>query len=206
MVKAFVDGEDIHTSTAAKVFNVDVDDVTSELRKRAKAVNFGIMYGIGEYSLSQDLGISVAQAKRYISDYLASYPAIDAYLKGTIKQAYEDGYVTTIFGRRRYITELKSPKKPLRSFGERVAMNSPIQGSAADIIKIAMINVDKRLHEAGIDAHLILQVHDELIIESHPDCADEALEILRFEMENAVSLIVPMDVDISYGTTWFECK
>ena len=206
MVKAFVDGEDIHTSTAAKVFNVDVDDVTSELRKRAKAVNFGIMYGIGEYSLSQDLGISVAQAKRYISDYLASYPAIDAYLKGTIKQAYEDGFVTTIFGRRRYITELKSPKKPLRSFGERVAMNSPIQGSAADIIKIAMINVDKRLHEAGIDAHLILQVHDELIIEANPDCADEALDILRTEMEGAISLAVPMDVDISCGETWFECK
>ncbi|MBQ9080442.1 MAG: DNA polymerase I [Clostridia bacterium] len=206
MTQAFLSGEDIHTSTAATVFNVELDDVTSELRKRAKAVNFGIMYGIGEYSLSQDLGISVAQAKRYIADYLASYPAIDAYLKGTIKQAYEDGYVTTIFGRRRYITELKSQKRPLRAFGERVAMNSPIQGSAADIIKIAMINVDRRLRESGIDAHLILQVHDELLIESHRDCADEALDILRTEMEGAISLSVPMDVDISCGDTWFECK
>jgi DNA polymerase-1 len=206
MLWAYENGVDIHSQTASQVFGAELESVTAQMRSRAKAVNFGIMYGIGEYSLSQDLGISVAQAKRYIADYLASYPAIDAYLKGTIKQAYEDGYVTTIFGRRRYITELKSPKKPLRSFGERVAMNSPIQGSAADIIKIAMINVDKRLHEAGIDAHLILQVHDELIIEAHSDCADEALDILQTEMEGAISLAVPMDVDISCGATWFECK
>ncbi len=206
MTEAFVSGKDIHASTAATVFNVEPDEVTGELRKRAKAVNFGIMYGIGEYSLSQDLGISVAQAKRYIGDYLASYPAIDAYLKGAVKKAYEDGYVTTIFGRRRYIPELKSQKKPLRSFGERVAMNSPIQGSAADIIKIAMINVNKRLRETGIDARLILQVHDELIIETHRNCADQAFQILKDEMEGAVALSVPMEVEISRGDTWFECK
>jgi len=206
MTEAFISGKDIHTSTAATVFNVDPDEVTGELRKRAKAVNFGIMYGIGEYSLSQDLGISVAQAKRYIADYLASYPAIDAYLKGTVKQAYEDGYVTTLFGRRRYITELKSQKRPLRAFGERVAMNSPIQGSAADIIKVAMINVNKRLSKAGIDARLILQVHDELIIEAHRDCADIAFDVLKNEMEGAIKLSVPLDVEICQGDTWFECK
>lgn len=206
MTAAFVEGRDIHTSTAATVFNVPPDDVTSDLRKRAKAVNFGIMYGIGEYSLSQDIGISVAQAKRYISDYLASYPAIDAYLKGTVAEAYDKGFVTTVFGRRRYIPELRAQKRQLRSFGERVAMNSPIQGSAADIIKIAMINVERRLLDAGIDARLILQVHDELVIEAHRSCADRAFEILKTEMEGAVALSVPLDVEISCGDTWFECK
>ena len=206
MISAFLSGADIHTSTAATVFGVTPDEVTPELRKRAKAVNFGIMYGIGEYSLSQDLGISVAQAKRYIGDYLASYPAIDAYLKQTIRRAYEDGYVTTIFGRRRYITELASSKHQLRAFGERVAMNSPIQGSAADIIKIAMINVEKRLRESGIDAKLILQVHDELIIEASRECADEARTILREEMEGAVDLPVPLTVDVEQGDCWFDCK
>ncbi len=206
MIKAFLSGVDIHTDTASVVFNVSPNEVTSDLRKRAKAVNFGIMYGIGEYSLSQDLGISVAQAKRYISSYLAGYPAIDEYLKNTVKQAYEQGYVTTLFGRRRYITELSSQKRPLRAFGERVAMNSPIQGSAADIIKIAMINVDKKLKEAAIDAHLVLQVHDELIVEAHKDCADKAFDILKTEMESAALLSVPMNVEICRGKTWYECK
>lgn len=206
MIDAFLSGEDIHTSTASAVFGVHLDAVTSEHRKRAKAVNFGIMYGIGEYSLSQDLGISVAQAKRYIESYLASYPEIDAYLKDTIQQAYKDGYVTTIFGRRRYISELKAQNRNLKSFGERVAMNSPIQGSAADIIKIAMINVSRKLKECNIDARLILQVHDELLIEANKNCAAEAFEILKTEMENAVSLKVPLDVDIHIGENWFECK
>ena len=206
MIDAFLSGEDIHTSTASAVFDVPLDAVTSELRKRAKAVNFGIMYGIGEYSLSQDLGISVAQATRYIESYLASYPEIDAYLKETIQKAYNDGYVTTIFGRRRYISELKAQNRNLKSFGERVAMNSPIQGSAADIIKIAMINVSRKLKESNIDARLILQVHDELLIEANKNCVAEAFEILKTEMENAVSLKVPLDVDIHIGENWFECK
>jgi len=206
MIDAFLSGEDIHTSTASAVFNVPLESVTSEHRKRAKAVNFGIMYGIGEYSLSQDLGITVAQAKQYIESYLASYPEIDSYLKETIQQAYNDGYVTTIFGRRRYISELKAQNHNLKSFGERVAMNSPIQGSAADIIKIAMINVSCKLKESNIDARLILQVHDELLIESNKNCADEAFKILKEEMENAVSLKVPLDVDIHMGENWFDCK
>lgn len=206
MINAFLSGADIHTSTAATVFGVRPSEVTPELRKRAKAVNFGIMYGIGEFSLSQDLGISVAAAKRYIESYLASYPEIDGYLKDTIKKAYEDGYVTTMFGRRRYIPELKAQNHNLRSFGERVAMNSPIQGTAADIIKIAMINVSRRLKESGIDAKLILQVHDELLIEANKNCADTAMAMLKEEMESAAAFRVPLNVEINKGENWFDCK
>ncbi|MBQ7294302.1 MAG: DNA polymerase I [Clostridia bacterium] len=206
MIDAFKSGEDIHTSTAAKVFGVELDDVTPELRKRAKAVNFGIVYGIGDFSLSQDLKITRNQAREYIDNYLLTYSGVDSYLKNIVKSAYESGYVTTAFGRRRYIPELEGHNKMLKKFGERVAMNSPIQGTAADIIKIAMINVDRKLREKQIDAKLILQVHDELIVEAHRDCADEALEILQNEMENAVKLSVPLDVEIGVGENWYDCK
>ena len=206
MIKAFREGVDVHTSTAATVFGVDESAVTSELRKRAKAVNFGIMYGIGAFSLSDDIGVSRAEAQAYIDQYLAGYPGIDAYLKETIKHAYEDGYVTTLFGRRRYIPELKASNGMQRKFGERVAMNSPIQGTAADIIKLAMVRVHNRLKEEGIDARLILQVHDELLIEADKSCADEALGLLREEMENAVKLSVPLDVGIAMGENWFDAK
>ena len=206
MIEAFKSGEDIHTSTASKVFGVEPEDVTIELRKRAKAVNFGIVYGIGDFSLSQDLKITRNQAREYIDNYLATYAGVDNYLKNIVKSAYECGYVTTVFGRRRYIPELEGHNKMLKKFGERVAMNSPIQGTAADIIKIAMINVDKKLREKQIDAKLILQVHDELLVEAHRDCADEALEILRYEMENAVKLSVPLDVEVGVGENWYDCK
>ena len=206
MIRAFREGVDVHTSTAATVFGVAESAVTSELRKRAKAVNFGIMYGIGAFSLSDDIGVSRAEAQAYIDQYLAGYPGIDAYLQETIKQAYEDGYVTTLFGRRRYIPELKASNGMQRKFGERVAMNSPIQGTAADIIKLAMVRVHNRLKEEGIDARLILQVHDELLIEAHRSVADRALEILKHEMENAVSYSVPLDVDIHIGNSWYEAK
>ncbi len=206
MISAFKSGYDIHTATAATVFGVAEKDVDIELRKRAKAVNFGIVYGIGEFSLSQDLGISRAAAKKYIESYLAAYPLVGAYLKGIIESAYEHGFVTTLFGRRRYIPELAGQNKMLKKFGERVAMNSPIQGSAADIIKIAMIKVSEKLKESGIDARLILQVHDELILESNIDCADRAAEILSECMENAVSLAVPLSADSCMGKTWYECK
>ena len=206
MIEAFLSGEDIHTSTASKVFGVSIDEVTPELRKRAKAVNFGIVYGIGDFSLSQDLKITRNQAREYIDSYLATYADVDAYLKNIVVSAYENGYVTTEFGRRRYIPELEGHNKMLKKFGERVAMNSPIQGTAADIIKIAMINVDQKLRERGIDARLILQVHDELLVETHRDCADEALEILRYEMENAVKLSVPLDVEVGVGENWYDCK
>lgn len=206
MIDAFKSGEDIHTSTASKVFGVSPDDVTVELRKRAKAVNFGIVYGIGDFSLSQDLKITRNQAREYIDNYLATYAGVDAYLKNIVISAYDCGYVTTAFGRRRYIPELEGHNKMLKKFGERVAMNSPIQGTAADIIKIAMINVDKKLRESGLDAKLILQVHDELLVEAHRDCADEALEILRKEMENAVKLSVLLDVEVGVGENWYDCK
>ncbi len=206
MISAFMQGADIHTSTAAAVFDVDTSDVTLEMRKKAKAVNFGIMYGIGAFSLSDDIGVSRAEAQVFIDKYLNSYPAIDAYLKDTIRQAYESGYVTTLFGRRRYIPELAGTNKMQQKFGERVAMNSPIQGTAADIIKLAMIRVHKRLQQSGIDARLILQVHDELLIEAHKDCAEEARQILREEMESAVNYSVPLEVDIHIGQNWYEAK
>ncbi len=205
MIEAFKNGEDIHTSTASKVFGVAPEAVTPELRKRAKAVNFGIVYGIGDFSLAEDLHISRAHAREYIDSYLANYPAIDNYLKNIKRSAYECGYVTTAFGRRRYIPELKESNKIRRAFGERVAMNSPIQGSAADIIKIAMIRVAKRLSEEKLDARLILQVHDELLIEAAADVADEVLALLQSEMENAVKVSVPLDVEVGVGLTWFDC-
>ncbi|MBO5897808.1 MAG: DNA polymerase I [Clostridia bacterium] len=206
MCAAFRDGTDIHTSTAAKVFGIAPENVSLEMRKSAKAINFGILYGMGEFSLAEDLHISRKAAKEYIDSYLATYPKIDEYLTNIKAEAAEKGFVTTMFGRRRYIPELSSPNKMVRGFGERVAMNSPIQGSAADIIKIAMIAVDRRLKESGMDAKLILQVHDELLIEADKSCADEALALLREEMENAVKLSVPLDVGIAMGENWFDAK
>lgn len=204
LIRAFIDGEDIHTSTASAVFGVSKEAVTPILRKRAKAVNFGIVYGIGDFSLSQDLGISVKQAKEYIESYLANYPGVSAYLRDIVESAKKNGYVDTLYGRRRFIPELSGKNAMLRKFGERVAMNSPIQGSAADIIKIAMINVSRRLSEEGLEAKMILQVHDELIVESSLECADRVSSVLREEMENAVSLPVPLTVDLSVGERWFE--
>ncbi|MBE6597080.1 MAG: DNA polymerase I [Ruminococcaceae bacterium] len=206
MIAAFAEGEDIHRSTAAAVFGVAPEAVTPELRKRAKAVNFGIVYGIGEFSLSEDLGISRAEAKRYIESYLEGFPRVAEYLSEVKEQARADGYVTTSFGRRRYIPELSASNKNLQHFGERVAMNSPIQGTAADIMKIAMINTARALKEADIDARLILQVHDELLLEAHAAVAEKAREILVREMESAVSLSVPLSVEANIGKTWYEAK
>ena len=206
MINGFKSGEDIHRITASQVFGVPMDRVTSELRKRAKAVNFGIVYGIGGYSLAMDIGVSKKEADQYIKSYFEKYPAISTYLTDIVDQAKKDGYVETVFGRRRYIPELTSSKAMLRAFGERVAMNSPIQGSSADIIKMAMVAVSKRLKEENLDAKLILQVHDELIIESNRSCADRAAEILKDTMENVVSLSVPLTVESSIGNSWFECK
>ncbi len=206
MISAFEHGADIHTATAAKVFRVPADAVTPEMRKRAKAVNFGIVYGIGAFSLSQDIHVSKKAAEQYIEDYLDNYPGVKAYLDGIKAEAKKKGFVTTLFGRRRYIPELTSAKKPEQAFGERVAMNSPIQGSAADIIKIAMVNTFDALKKSGYDARLILQVHDELIIETKRECADAVKELLSKEMENAVSLPVRLSVEVKNGDTWYECK
>jgi len=202
MRNAFKEGIDIHTATASRVFEVSKENVTLELRKRAKAINFGILYGMGEYSLSVDLGISVTQAKKYIASYLSSYPAIETYLTAIKEQAHKDGMVTTLYGRRRYIPEINAKNKNLQAFGERVAMNSPIQGSAADIIKIAMININREFKARGLDAHMILQVHDELIVEANKSCAEEAKGILQKLMENAVKLDIPLSVGITVGEYW----
>ncbi|MBO5269263.1 MAG: DNA polymerase I, partial [Clostridia bacterium] len=206
MRNAFIDGMDIHTSTASAVFGVPQEEVTLELRKRAKAVNFGIVYGIGDFSLAQDIGTSRKDAKAYIQSYFAAYPGIDAYLRDVVADAREKGYVETLFGRRRYIPELAGKNKMLQAFGERVAMNSPIQGTAADIIKIAMIRVSERLKASGLDARLILQVHDELLIEVSREHADEALDLLQYEMEHAADVGVPLDVEAAIGETWYDCK
>lgn len=206
MCEAFINGEDIHSSTASRVFNVGLDEVTPELRKRAKAINFGIVYGMGGYTLGADLGISKKEADEYIASYKSKFSGVSEYLSAIIESAYRNGYVTTMFGRRRYIPELTSGKAMLKNFGERVAMNSPIQGSAADIIKIAMVRVDRALKESGIDARLILQVHDELIIEASDADAPRAAEILQREMEGAASLTVPLTAEVSSGKTWFDCK
>ncbi len=204
MREAFVSGFDIHTDTASRVFSVAPEAVTVELRKKAKAINFGIMYGMGDYSLSEDLHISRAEAKSYIENYLHSYPDIQRYLDEIVKTAYANGYVTTKYGRRRYIPELAESNKMRKKFGERVAMNSPIQGTAADIMKLAMIRVHKHLSESSLDARLILQVHDELIIDAAADDAEAALALLCEEMQNAMLLSVPLDVEAHIGENWFS--
>lgn len=206
MVHAFNNGLDIHSITASQVFNVPIDEVTPLMRKNAKAVNFGIVYGIGEFSLGKDIHVSTREAKNYINSYFETYPDVHNYINTLVEDATEKGYARTMFGRIRYIPELASQNHNLRSFGKRVAMNSPIQGSAADIIKIAMINVYNALEEADIDAKLILQVHDELILESHVSCAEKAKEILKKEMENAIKLIVPLTADAAIGHNWLEAK
>ncbi len=207
MTEAFIKGEDIHTVTASQVFGIPTELVTPEMRKRAKAVNFGIVYGIGDFSLAGDIGVSRREAAKYIESYFAKYTGIAEYLHAAVEAAKNLGYVETIFGRRRYIPELTSSKAVLRKFGERVAMNSPIQGSSADIIKLAMINVSRALKDEGLDARLILQIHDELIVEASLDCAERASEILRREMENvAPSLTVPLTVDLQTGNSWYDCK
>lgn len=206
MQEAFSEGRDIHTSTAAQVFDIPEDFVTPEMRSAAKAVNFGIIYGIGAFSLSKDIGVTVAEAKRYIKNYLDNFPKVSEFMDKTVDYGIKNGYVTTLFGRRRYIPELSASNKVLQAFGKRAAMNAPIQGAAADIIKIAMVRVYKKLREEDLDARLILQVHDELIIEAAEKDKDRAEKILKDEMENAVKLAVPMTVDVNSGRSWFEAK
>ncbi len=206
MLSAFESGQDIHTSTAAKVFGLPDNMVTPELRSRAKAVNFGIVYGISAFSLSKDIGVSVKEADSYIRGYLALYSGIDRYMKDVVEQAKKDGYVTTMFGRRRYLPELTATNRNTRMFGERVARNMPIQGTAADIIKIAMIRVYKRLKKEQMRSRLILQVHDELIVEAPAEEADRAANLLSEEMQNAVKLSLPLVADAGMGKTWNEAK
>ena len=206
MCKAFIDNEDIHTITASQVFDMPVSMVTPIMRSRAKAVNFGIVYGIGAFSLAKDIGVTNKEASNYIKSYLGHYAKIDSYMKDIIERAKNDGYVETIFSRRRYLPELSASNHITRAFGERVARNAPIQGTAADIIKIAMVRVDKRLKEEGLSARLILQVHDELIVEAPAYEAMRVAMLLQEEMENAVKLNVPLVAEAKVGKTWFEAK
>ena len=206
MIEAFRNGADIHTITASQIFGIPQDILPASVRSRAKAINFGIVYGISAFSLSQDIGVSVKEAGEYIKNYLTTYSGVDRFMKHAVEEAKETGYAKTIYGRKREIAELKASNHNLRSFGERVAMNAPIQGSAADIIKIAMNRVYRRLKEENIDGRLILQVHDELLIEvSHQD-APRAKNILKEEMENAATLSVPLVVDIAEGKNWYDAK
>ena len=206
MINAFKNGEDIHTKTAGEVFNMPPLLVTPKMRSSAKAVNFGIVYGIGAFSLGQDIGVSRAEAQKYIDGYFATYPEIANYMNKAVETAKEKGFSCTMFGRRRYLPELKSSNGNLRAFGERVARNMPIQGTAADIIKLAMIKTRDKLLESGLDARVILQVHDELIVEAEESVAKEAGKILEQEMERAAELLVPLLVDIHRGRDWYTAK
>lgn len=206
LINAFKHHSDIHTKTASEVFNVPIDQVTPLMRSNAKAVNFGIVYGIGDFSLAQDLKISKSKAKEYIDTYFARYPNVKQYLEDIVIKAKEDLYVTTILNRRRYIPEIKARNKMVASFGERLAMNTPIQGSAADIIKLAMVKVYKKLKEENLKSTIILQVHDELILNVYKDELEIVKKLVKDEMENAIELKVPLEVDINIGETWYEAK
>ncbi len=206
MQEAFLSGKDIHRSTAAQVFDLPEDFVSDEMRRAAKAVNFGIIYGIGPFSLSKDIGVSVAEAKQYIANYLANYPKVSQFMDRTVEDGARNGYVTTIFGRRRYIPELNASNKMVQAFGKRAAMNAPIQGAAADIIKLAMVKVYKRIEEEKLDAKLILQVHDELILEVAEKDRERAEKLLKEEMEGAVRLAVPFTADVHSGHSWYDAK
>ena len=206
MQQAFLSGEDFHTVTAARVFHVPQDQVTHQMRSRAKAVNFGIVYGISAFSLSQDIGVTVAEAKEYMERYFATYTGVRQYMEQVVSQARERGYVETLWHRRRALPELKSSNFNMRSFGERVALNMPIQGTAADIMKLAMVAVRKRLRQELPEARLVLQVHDELIVECPEAQAETAAALLKEEMENVVSLSVPLTADAHWGRNWLEAK
>lgn len=205
MQESFISGKDIHTSTAAQVFGMPEDMVTPEMRRAAKAVNFGIVYGISAFSLAKDIDVSVAKADRYIKSYLSNFPKVKEFMDKAVADAESKGYSETIFGRRRYIPELAAKNKNIQSFGKRAAMNAPVQGAAADIIKIAMVKVFRRLRDEKLDAHLILQIHDELIIEASEKDSARAAQVLGEEMRNAVKLDIPLTADVEMGKSWFEC-
>ena len=206
MVEAFKNDEDIHKQVASKVLGIPIDEVTKEQRSSAKAVNFGIVYGISDFGLAQQLGISKKQAKQYIDQYLEKYSGIKSFMDNIIEEAKEKGYVETLFHRRRYITELSSNNYMVRQFGARAAMNTPIQGTAADIMKTAMINVYNKLKEQKLDAKLILQIHDELIIECKEEEKEIAKKILQDCMENVTKLEIPLKVEVSEAKDWYDAK
>ena len=206
MLEAFKNDEDIHVQAASKVLGIPKEEVTKEQRSSAKAVNFGIVYGISDFGLSEQLGISKKKAKEYIEQYLEKYSGIKKFMDDIVEIAKKQGYVETLFHRRRYIPEINSNNYMVRKFGERVAMNTPIQGTAADIMKIAMIDVYNKLKEENLDAKIILQVHDELMIECKKEDKEKVKTILKNCMENAITLLIPLKVETSEADNWYECK
>ncbi|MGB9608375.1 MAG: DNA polymerase, partial [bacterium] len=192
----------IHSLTASSLFGVPLEEVTEELRRRGKTVNFGIVYGISEFGLAKELGISEESAREYIEQYFKKFPKVKEYIDRTVEEAREKGYVRTIFGRKRPLPELSSSNRMVREFGKRAAINAPVQGSAADLIKLAMIKIHRRLKREGLPARLLLQVHDELLIETRKDIREYVKEILKEEMENAYPLSVPLVVKIGEGENW----
>ena len=206
MIEAFKHGQDIHAATAAKVYHVPLEEVTPQMRSSCKAVNFGIVYGISDFSLAQDIGVTRKEAGEFIKTYLDTYPGVKKYMEDIKQTGREQGYVSTLFGRRRALPELKSKNFNMRSFGERVAMNTPIQGTAADIIKIAMVRVRDRLLRDGLQSRLILQVHDELILEAPKDEQETAMHLLTEEMENAFRMDAPLVAEAKAGHSWYDAK
>ena len=204
MINAFKNNEDIHAVTASQIFNVNISEVTSAMRRQAKAVNFGIVYGISAFALANDLGISKKEAENYIASYFEKYSAVKNYLDNAVKTAKASGYAETMWGRRRYLPELKSKIFAVRSFGERVALNMPIQGSAADLIKVAMIKVDSELKKAGLTAGLLLQIHDELLLSAPANEAEKAAGILKNAMESAAELAVPLAVSLKICKDYYS--
>ena len=206
MQRAFIEGMDIHTATASQVFGVAPDEVTPLQRRHAKAVNFGIVYGISEFSLADDIGVSRYEARSYIDSYLANYRGVRAYMKQVVADARQTGYTKTLYGRRRYIPELSSSNYNIRQGAERIALNTPIQGTAADLIKLAMIHVDAALSEKYPQARLILQVHDELIVECPEEIAEEVAAQVSSQMQQVAALRVPLLAEAKWGKSWFDAK
>ena len=204
LIEAFKEGKDVHAITAAKIFGIAPSEVTPDQRRIAKTANFGIMYGISSFGLSQRLGISRAESKKIIEDYFANFPTIESYIQDTISSAQENGYVETLFGRRRYLPDISSQNGTVRALAERTAVNAPIQGSAADIIKLAMINVAARLDREGFKSRMILQIHDELLFDAYPDEVENLMKVIKEEMENVTTLSVPLTVECNYGHNWLE--
>ncbi len=204
MIEAFLEGHDIHAATAAKIYKVSIDDVTKEMRRKAKTANFGIIYGISVFGLAERLEISRAEAKELIDGYFRTYPQIKAYMDSSIESARRNGYVETIFGRKRYLPDINSGNSIVRGYAERNAINAPIQGSAADIIKMAMINVFRQMESNNLKAKMILQVHDELNFSVPPEEKDIIREIVIREMESAYTMKVPLKADYGWGNNWLE--
>ena len=204
LIEAFRKGQDVHATTAARIFGIPLEEVTADQRRIAKTANFGIMYGISSFGLAQRLHIPRSEAKKIIEDYFANFPAISSFIEDTLTSARETGYVETIFGRRRYLPDINSKNGTVRSLAERTAVNAPIQGTSADIIKMAMINVDRRIRKEGLKSRMVLQIHDELVFDAVADEVSILEGIVKEEMENVTGLSVPLTVECNHGNNWLE--